>query len=302
MLEHCPIHGPLIITTRSRVRAAMLHHSRHHQLVAKVAFMTVDSRIVTPLPDAIWLLEQAAKTLKQTNPHGGQAVLTGIPTDQLRKLDVVMALVEQKQRSIENDALEDRAELDKQDSLARFAKLQPVARKVAQGKMDAETVMKAIRAEPDQLLAISTLRHLLLRTHELSVGDVDVITADQASSGIADFNASRPYNVTMSVSAIKVETCQVNCVLQGGEDLEPIFQAGDLGHRVLQFQVGSDKLMLLGYCMLFGLHPKALISVRVTLTSKGPSYRCSLIAFHDEDALLASIRQAITQQTPALFS
>lgn len=280
----------------------MLNSARHHQLLAKAPPMTVDSRLVTPLPEAIWLLEQAAKTLKQTNPHGAQIVLTGIPTDQLGKLDVVMALVEQKQRSIDNDDLESRAELDKQSALARIAKLQPVARKAAQGKADAEAVMSSIRSEPDQLLAINTLRHLLHRTHNLSVGDVDVVIGDQALTGSPDFAASRTYLVQLSVSSINADTGVVNCVLQGGQDLEPVFQVSDLEHRTLQFQLAHDRLVLLGYCMLLGLHLKAQISMRITLTAKGPSYKCSLITLQDEETLLSSIRKAIAMQTPDLFS
>ncbi|MBK1684984.1 hypothetical protein CKO18_15605 [Rhodoferax fermentans] len=264
--------------------------------------MTSDSRLVTPLPEAIWQLEQAAKTLKQTNPHGGQTVLTGVPTDQLRKIDVVLALVEQKQRAIVNDDLESRAELDKQSTLARIAKLQPVARKAAQGKADAEIVMSAIRSEPDQLLAINSLRHLLCRTHNLSVGNVDVVSDDQSGICSPDFTASRAYQVTLSVSSINADNGGVVCVLQDGQDLEPIFQARDLGQRSLQFQLVHDRLMLLGYCMLLGLHLKALISIRITLTAKGPSYKCSLITLQDEESLLASIRKAIAMQTPDLFS
>lgn len=302
MLEHCPVHGPVIITSRSRSSVSALNNSRHHQILAKALPMTVDSRLVTPLPEAIWLLEQAAKTLQQTNPHAAQTVLTGIPSDQLGQLDVVMALVEQKQRRIDNDSLESRAQLDKQNALSRITKLQPVAHKAAQGKADAETVMRSIRSEPDQTLAISTLRHLLLRTHDLSICDVDVIHGAQEMTGSPDFAASRTYLVHLSVSSINADRGEVSCVLQGGHDLEPIFQASDLGHRPLQFQLGHDKLVLLGYCMLFGLHLKAQISLRLTLMAKGLSYRCSLITLHDEDALMASIRKAIAMQTPDLFS
>ena len=300
--DYCPIHGPLIITMRSRVSAAALHNSEHHLLIAKAPTMPTDFRIVTPLPEAIRLLEKTARMLKQTNPHGQQTVLTGIPSEQLQKLDVVMALIEQKQRTIDNDTIEERAELDKQDALARIARMQPITRKARQGKLDAETVMKAIRSEPDQHLAMNTLRHLVLRTNDLSVSDVDVITEDSSSAFGIDFNASKTYSVQMSVNAIHAESGNVSCVLQGGENLEPVFQTSDLGRRGLQFQVTSDKFILLGYCMLLGLHVKAQIAIRVSLTSKGPSYKCSLISFVEDEALLSSIRNGIAQQTPSLFA
>lgn len=302
MLEHCPVLGPMIITSSSRASATELNRAQHHQLLSTASAMTVDSRLVTSLPDAVRLLEQTAKALRQLNPHGSQTVMTGIPTEQLGKLDVVMALVEQKQHRIVDDDLESRAELDKQSTLARVAKLQPVARKAALGKADAELVMKSVRTEPDQLLAINTLRHLLSRAHDVSVGDVDVVVADQSLASSPDFAASRAYVVELSVNSINADTGIVNCVLQGGQDLEPVFQVCDLGHRNLQFQLSRDRLVLLGYCMLLGLQLKAQISIRITLTAKGPSYRCSLITLHDEEALFTSIRRAISAQTPDLFA
>lgn len=302
LIEYCPIHGPLVITTKSSLSRAELARARHLHVLEKSSTMANDSCLVTPLPEAFMLLKQAARTLKEMNPHGPQTALTGIPTDQLAKLEVVTALVEQRQRSIENDDLQSRAELDKQCTLSRVGRLQPVVRKAAQGKADAEFVMHTIRAEPDQLLALNTLRHLMTRTSDLSMGDVDVVVGDQALGCSPDFVASKAYLVQLSVSSINADTSIVSCMLQGGQDLEPIFQASDLGHRSLLFHLSRDRLVFFGYCMLLGLQLKAQISIRIALTAKGPSYRCSLITIQDEETLLASIRKAIATQTPDLFS
>lgn len=299
LIEHCPTLGPMIITTRSSLQPEETKAaSQLLQLIDIKPIMTDETRLITPIASAFQQIEQTAKAIRQLNPHG----LIGIPTEQLRELEVVSALIEARQRSLENDDLQSRAQLDKKQSLALFAKLKPLVGKAVQGKIDAETVMKAIRSEPDQMQAINTLRHLILRKSDISVGDIEVISAEAGQSSNPDFTASNPYVVHLTVNSINAEHATASCILQGGQDLEPIFQREDFGSRTLQFQLPHDRLVLAGYCMLHGLQITARISLRMTLTAKGPSYKCSLIALENEDRLLASLKAAMVMLTPDLFA
>lgn len=302
LIENCPHLGPMIVTKRSKLPPEETKACHLLQLNDKRHIMTNETKLITPILEAIHQIEQTAKTVQQLDSRGLQEVMIGIPTDQLRELEVISALVEARQRSFENDDLQSRAELDKKQSLALITKLKPLAGKAAQGKIDAETVMNAIRSEPDQLQALNTLRHLILRNSDISIGDIDVIRAEAGHSSNPDFPASKPYLVQLTVNSINTKDSTASCILQSGCDLEPMFQKDDIGKKHLQFQLPYDWLVLAGYCMLHGLQITAKISLRMTLTAKGPAYKCALIALENENGLLASIRKAMVMQTPDLFA
>ncbi len=301
-IEHCPTLGTLIITTRVKLSSSELCKAQHHQIFSSEPLMPVDTKLVIPLSSAIPLLEQANKVLKQLNHHGSQSMVTGILASQLSQLEVVMALPEQKQRSVENDDLQSRAAMDKQRITALFDKFRPLARKAEQGKVDAEALMQSIRSEPDQQLAINTFRHLIARTHDIHMGDAPIVTSELTPSSTPEFVSKKPYVVDLTVCSINSENGLACCILQGGQNLEPAFQKDDLGRRTLQFQLAHDRLITFGFCMLLGLRLKAQISLRISLTAKGPSYKCALINLLDEEALTSSIRKGIAMQTPDLFS
>lgn len=276
--------------------------ARHFHLLTKTPIMPIESSLITPLPEAFELLKKTAQSLTQLSPHSNQTTLVGVPTDELEKLHVVLALSEQKQRNLENDSLEERARIDKQDALARMTRLQVIARQAATGKVDAESVMQVIRAEPDQALAIRNMLHLLRRKHDLSIGDVDVISADPSSSANADFSARKTYVVTMSTNSINTSKHEVSCKLLGGENLEPIFQVSDLDDRLLHFQVTSHQMKIFNWSMLFELEIKAQISINVGLSGKGLTYKCSLVTFLDKEAFQRNVENAVSQQMSRLFA
>lgn len=300
--ENCPVHGPLVVTMKSKASSRSLKNTSHHEILSMTKPLSDSPQRITPLSQAVDLLNQTAKVLKQTNIHGSQATLTGIRTDQLENLEIVVALIEQKQRSLDHTTVDEHAQQDKQAALARMAPLQALARKAPLGRLDAETVLKTIWSDPDQTFAVHSLRQLLLRKNSLSIGDVDVVVEADASAGNPDFDGKRSYSVEMSANSIKSDVGQATCVLQSGEQLDSIFSVRDLGHRELHLQELGDKLLPIGYCMLLDLHFKAEIAVQIVLTAKGLSYKCSLIRFNKEAELLASIRRAIEQQTPGLFA
>ena len=91
------------------------------------------------------------------------------------------------------------------------------------------------------------------------------------------------------------------CQLKGGESLLPLFIPEDFDTRLLYFLEEGEVRMLMGYCLILGLEFRARISIRVSLSGQGLTYRGSIIQLADQSKILSSIQKAMAIFSADLF-
>lgn len=298
MIEICPRYGPLAITASAKLPRNLKSTLKEVTVLHKKHLMNPEKLKIIPIEQVRQLALEAARTFPGL--HHKKRIVIGIPEECLANLEVVVGLTDQKQRDWTEGDLQNQAQEDIRSSQQQLGRLRPLALKYLASKADAEAVLQTLRKESDFASAAQNLRKIIYSRNAIAVGGVEVIDEAPNAKAHIDLAAKKSYLVTLSVKEMKDDGVIV-CQLRGGDDLQPLFIPADFHTRLLHFLEEGDARMLLGYCMVLGLEFRARISVRVSLSGQGLTFKGSIIQFADKANILTSVQKAMTMLSTDLF-
>ena len=260
--------------------------------------MNSEKMKIVPIEQVHQLALAAAKNLRGL--HRKKHVLIGFHEKCLVDLEIVVGLTDQKQRDWTEGDLQTQADEVIQTTRSQIGRLRPLALKYLASKADAEAVLETLRKENDLASATQILRKIISSRNAIAVDGIEVIDEAPNAKAHVDLAAKNSYLVDLSVKEMKDDGVIV-CQLKGGESLHPLFIPEDFNARLLHFLEEGEVRMLMGYCMILGLEFRARISVRVSLSGQGLTYRGSIIQLADQPKILSSIQKAMAMFSADLF-
>lgn len=301
MIERCSTFGAIAVTSSATVAAPANAHLQL-QIQKEQQVIDIPDATVVPISTAIQKIKIAALELSRASPHPKGQSVVGIRSESLEQLQIVLARSETRQRSLDDRDLKTVAQEEIEDTASTYARLASLANKAKNGKATAEEFVSAMRAESDPSRACSAVYQMVNKRQTILVGEHQVVTADSRTAGSTEIElrAAEAYLLCVTVHSVNADTGEVSCRLIGGERLDRLFSDVDINRRILQFRVVGQALFLLALCASVGAQVDIVASVRLLVTPKGATYRCTLINFKDLKRLSGELRKSIENQYGSL--
>lgn len=293
MIEYCPTHGPIVVSS-----AAQMGSRSQELTAAEILEETTLTRIpdaaVVPVTIVVERINTAARELARANPHPKGHSFVGIRFDALQHLTVVIARTQDKQRSLEEKDLRTTAQEEIKRAVDSYTRLSGLADRIRAGKAMAEQVFGEIRADADPARARQALLQKVSQRQSVHIGNEEIVSHDKgAANAEIDVPAADRYRLRMTVQSVNTDTGDVSCKLVGGDKLANLFTDSDIETRLLRFRVVDEALFVLASAQSVGASFDAVVSVRLVLSTKGFSYRCTLVRFYDVKSLASELKKAI---------
>lgn len=282
MIERCATYGSVAVTSSAPVSASA-NALTPCQIQKEHPLTEIPNATVVPIHVALEKIKTAAVELGRASPHPKSQMLIGIRAECLEQLQVVLARTESRQRSLDEKDLQATAREEVEDATSTYSRLIGLAVKAKGGKLTAEQFISAMRAEADPARASGAVHQMVTRRQTIQLGEHEVVTAESnsAASTVIELSAAESYCLRVTVHTINTYTGEVHCTLVGGERLDRLFSNSDINRRVLQLRVVGQALFMLSLCASVGAAVDIVASIRILVTSKGISHRCSLINFEN---------------------
>lgn len=300
MIEYCPTHGPIAVSSSAQVSTPRQALTAAEILEEKSLSRSTDATVV-PVAIVLEKIRTAARELARANPHPKGHSFVGIRADALDNLAVVIARTQDRQRAFDEKDLDSTAREEIKHVKDSYARLSGLADKVQSGKASAEDVFGEIRANPDPARSRQALFQMVSQRQSVHVGDEEIVSeAEGTRSGEVEIPAASRYLLRMTVQSVNTDTGDVSCKLVGGEKLASLFADSDIESRLLRFRVVDEALFVLASAQSVGAVFDAVVAVRLVLGGKGFSYRCTLVRFHDVKKLASELQRAIENRYSCL--
>lgn len=292
MIEYCPTYGALTATSAAPIHIVS-NALAHAEIQQEQTLSRLPDATIVPLGIALQCIKTAGVELARANPHPKGCTLIGIRSELLEEFQVVAARIEGKQRSIDGEDLASVANSEVADSKEMYSRLAPLASRITAKKAAAEDFVKAMRAETDHSRARAAVLQMTNKRQSIRLGGQELVTGAGDSASEIELAARETYRLRMTVQSINTDTGEVTCKLVDGVDLDRLFDPSDLDRRVLHFRVVNEALFLLSQCGSLGAPVDVTVSLRMVLTPRGQSFRCTLVGFDDIKTLAVDLQKRL---------
>lgn len=293
MIEYCPTLGPVVVSSMAPIRAPV-HAMTAAQILKEETLTRIPDATVVPIGIALDRIKTAGQELSRANPHPRGHSVVGIRSDALEHLTVVIARTQERQRSLEEKDLPTTAQDEIRQTVDNYARFSELSAKIRNARATAEEVFGVLRSETDSGRSRMALLQKATKRQTVRVGNEEIVSQDDVASNVEiELPAADRYRLQMTVQSVNTDTGDVNCKLIGGENLDRLFFDADVERRVLHFRVVDEALFLLSLAASVGAVVDAAVAIRMLITPKGFSYRCTLIGFHDAKALASDLHKAV---------
>ena len=301
LAEFCPSHGAFCRTTY-----ADLHISPEKLFTTTEILMTQSIDLAThasliSLQHSIDLLRNAMRALEGYKTHPGDATLIGVPADQIRSLEIVLARTETKQKNFIDGDIVAAAEAETAARRSALARLKPIINKAKTDVLSAEELLTALNDEPDPKVARG--RFLSLSGDSLTVRDEqEILKLADARPLPKKYAAANSYTLTVIVTSVDVTSADAHFTLIDKFLPSPLFTKDDVGFRkVITHIADSGDLRCLNLCMAYGVSVPVELAISVNIGGAGLGYTATLIRLVNRADTMNSLKKTMETENQSLF-
>lgn len=301
LAEFCPSHGAFCRTTYAdlRISPEKLFTTTEILMTQSIDLATHASLI--SLQHSIDLLRHAMRTLEGYKTHPGDATLIGVPADQIRSLEIVLARTETKQKNFIDGDVVAAAEAETAARRSALARLKPIINKAKTDVLSAEELLTALNDEPDPKVARG--RFLSFSGDSLTVRDEqEILKLADARPLPKKYAAANSYTLTVIVTSVDVTSADAHFTLIDKFLPSPLFTNADVGFRkVITHIADSGDLRCLNLCMAYGVSVPVELAISVNIGGAGLGYTATLIRLVNRADTMNSLKKTMETENQSLF-
>lgn len=302
--NECPRLGPYCITSLSPLYPREKLVIDDTQLLQELSLSCDMTRHITPISTAIQLLLDTEKTLQSYNSHPPDQSVVGVPTDDLARLQLVVARTPSRQPSVLESSFQDEAAREVQTTRELVNRFTPVSRSITEGAASAETVMETLHAEADPSRARRVLwAQVKGQATVISDGQILAKGTPEPSSGSVSVPGQDVHQIQVDILRSDRERSSFKVKLLKTLSATTLFKPADCGTQVLLLDVPDRAdFFLIGQSMALGWPVAISVSVDVVLSARGVEYRATLLVIPKSAELAKRLSSAVAAHTLELFS
>lgn len=302
-IEICPTHGELCLTFSNRV-CSQIEISIPLQDIIMTDPLPITSELIrlVPVGHAIQLLREAESRLQILHVQHRDVTLIGVRLEQLEAIDVVVARKPSRQARLDTNNLGEETEVERDAAKVLARRLSPLLAQLNNKSLSTEQLCKALSEELDPARARATFVALAGITEPLSDGTEIIYQGTSMQSKksvqVAGTNVHRLSVIVCSFG----ETRRANVRLAALPDSSPVFNAKDVGVRMIDVSVHDDvSCWLATQAMSFGEPIAMNLVINASLDARGTSYNAKLVDIPDAGKLRDKFRKMFAERISSLF-
>lgn len=302
--RECPRLGPYCITGRSPLHPREKVVIDDTQLLQELSLPCDMTRHITPISTAVQLLLDSEKALQSYSSHPPDQSLVGVPTDDLARLQLVLARTPSRQPSVLEESFQEEAAREAQMTREIVSRITTVSQAITEGAVSAETVMETLHAEADPSKARRVLwAQVKGQATVISDGQILAKGSAEPSPGSVSVPGQDVHQIQVDILRSDRERSSFKVKLLKCLSSTTLFKPADCGTQVLQLDVPDRAaFFLMGQSMALGWPVAISVSVDVVLSARGVEYRATLLAIPKSAELAQRLSSAVAAHTLELFS
>lgn len=290
-LVTCPTHGDLVITSKLNLVAMSSPPSHLSETLMVQNCTTSPLEPITSIDNVIRALEASKKDLLRQEIHPAVNTFIGVPTEQLELIDIVVARMEGRQKSLLTDdlsqlALEDR---DRYDKLVQS--MEPLLAHIKDKDPSAEVVVKLLSetGQPDHARRIlvgnvsgassAGALHAQLKSNE----DLKIPKRS--------FKSERPYTLGLIANSSSMDHMNGNATIVKTPIDWPLFSDSKRTKARISLKfLNPNQLRIFSLCQVFGIEFDARVTPSIKLGTTDLVFEGTVIDYFELSKLLEEIQ------------
>jgi hypothetical protein len=290
-LLKCPTHGDLVITSSLNLVAVSSPPSHLSETIMIQNCTVSPLEPITPIDNVIRALEASRKDLLRQEIHPTVNTFIGVPTEQLELIDIVVARMEGRQKSLLTDDLSQLAleERDQYDKLVQS--LEPLLAHFKDKDPSAEVVVKLLSetGQPDHARRI-------LVGNVSGAPSADALHAQLKSNEDLripkrSFKSERPYTLGLIANGSNMDQMNGTATIIKIPIDWPLFSDSKRSKARISLKfLNPNQLRIFSLCQAFGIEFEARITPSIKLGTTDLVFEGTVIDYFDLPKLLEEIQ------------